>query len=226
MSRAKAAAGVAYWAAKERATYIEWQRLKRKGASTAPGEKRDRAFKDWNHAHQMRVRRVIQLRRLDASSWRIDDASAKALADREGVIPYAYADSRGFATAWIGHLIRQGPVRAEDYARWGSKAHPADHARILRFFRDVDLVPYEKVVDDAIRARVKSGHGTLSPSQRGAAVSLTFNVGTGGFAGSTVAKLIRSGAPTRQVADAFMAWDRPREILGRRKSERDQYATG
>lgn len=226
-SRAKVAAGLAYWTIQERKTYAEWLRLKHKNASTLPGRKRSLAYKAWNHAHQMRVRRSIELRKLDVTSWKINDASANAIASREGEIPYAYNDSQGHATAWIGHLIRLGSVRQSDYTKWGSPQHHfPNHQKIIDYFRDVDLAPYEKVVDDVARARVKNGHAAMTPGERGACVSLTFNIGTGGFSKSTVARRIKSGASKLSVADAFMLWDKPSEIIGRRKTERDQYLKG
>jgi lysozyme len=53
-------------------------------------------------------------------------------------------------------------------------------------------------------------------------VSLCFNIGVNGFAGSSVARDLNAGN-VQAAADAFLLWDHPEELLGRRKVERAQF---
>lgn len=226
MTYTQAVRSIAYWKVMEARFYREWQRLKKKGASTAPGSKRQLALKHYNHAHQMRVRAQLVIRKHEPAH--VSEVGAKKIIEREGLIPYAYLDSQHYPTAWVGHLIqlKRRDLTQADFAKWGSKQHPAPKDKIVKFFREVDLAPYEKVVHDANQARIKAGFPSISDNQFDAAVSLTFNIGTGGFVNSTVAKLIRNGSSKEKVANAFMMWDHPPEIIGRRKTERDQYLVG
>lgn len=149
---------------------------------------------------------------------RISEAGLKFLSDHEGIIPYAYNDSRGFATAWIGHLIAERPVNDADRKKWGTPQHPAKHADVLAFFRK-DLQPYEEAVARAF-------HGAphqATPNQFDACVSLCFNIGIGGFSSSTVVKRIRHGESPGQIAHAFLLWDKPPEIRGRRRAEHNLF---
>jgi GH24 family phage-related lysozyme (muramidase) len=177
----------------------------------------------------MRVRRTIELRNLKPESFaHVSDHGANEIAKREGVIPYAYLDSQHYPTAWIGHLIEltRRSLTQADFQKWGSKKNPAPHDKIMKFFREVDLKPYELVVYKANQKRVANGHKPITQNQFDATVSLVFNIGTGGFQNSTVRRRIEAGASTHDVAEAFMMWDKPSEIVGRRKTERDQYAAG
>jgi GH24 family phage-related lysozyme (muramidase) len=56
-------------------------------------------------------------------------------------------------------------------------------------------------------------------------VSLCLNIGTGGFAGSTVARDIRAGKIVA-AGNAFMNWAHPVELTGRRTRERARFLTG
>lgn len=148
----------------------------------------------------------------------ISEAGVEFIAEKEGVTRWAYNDSRGFATAWVGHLIAQRPVNDADRRTWGTPQHPAPLSKVLAYFR-TDLRAYDLAVAQVWAAAPKGP----TQNQYDSCVSLAFNVGAGGFTSSTVARLIRTGAPAIRVADAFLLWNKPPEILGRRKSERALY---
>jgi lysozyme len=131
------------------------------------------------------------------------------LAREEGVIRWAYADPLGFATFGIGHLIRRGPLRAEDFVKYGSRAHPATMRKVMRVFRS-DLKPFEKAVRRAAGRR-------LPQHKFDALVSLAFNIGVGGFEGSTVARLLRERE--RGIGEAIRMWDNPAMLRARRDRE-------
>lgn len=136
----------------------------------------------------------------------------------EGVVPYAYPDPLGFATAYIGHLIRRGPLRQEDFVKYGSRAHPATMKQVMTVFRR-DLKPFEKAVRKAV--------GRWLPKWKfDALVSLAFNIGTAGFTNSTAAKRVSDKAGEKAVAEAIMMWDTPSILINRRRREVRLYTTG
>lgn len=63
------------------------------------------------------------------------------------------------------------------------------------------------------------------PRVLAAAISLAYNIGAAGYCRSTAARHFNAG----RIADgchAFMLWNRPREIIGRRTKERDLCLSG
>jgi lysozyme len=138
----------------------------------------------------------------------------------EGVRRYAYNDPAGHATFGVGHLIHKGPVTDADRIRWGSPSNPKSMRFVDRVLRR-DLRKYERAVRGAVRRRIYQ-------YRFDAAVSLCFNIGTGGFERSTVARELRRREPgfVRRAADAFLLWDQPRILLPRRRRERDLFLDG
>lgn len=130
------------------------------------------------------------------------------LIDREGNKLKAYRDSVGVWTIGVGHTssagvpaVRPGMVIAQQESR----------EILLR-----DLVKFENVIMNAVRVPLK-------PNQWDALFSLCFNVGPG-FAKSTCIRRINSG-DMKGAADAILMWNKPPEILSRRRAERKQFLT-
>lgn len=145
---------------------------------------------------------------------------AAFIAAEEGVRTRPYCDSSGWATTGVGHLIlpMHKGVTTHDIQAW---SFPSVQAAI-NYFRDRDVVPYE----NAVRATL--GQAGVTQAQFDMCVSLCFNIGTGGFASSSVARYIRAGR-MRRAGLAFLLWANPRVLLGRRRREmaiflRGQYA--
>jgi lysozyme len=134
------------------------------------------------------------------------DGRAK-LMQREGVRTQAYRDSVGVWTIGVGHTAAAGPPAPKP----GMVISRAEVDQIL----SRDLVQYEKAVNDAVRVPLTQG-------QFDALVSFCFNIGIGGFKGSTVVRLLNK-RDYRGAANAFMKWLKPPEIRGRRESERQQF---
>lgn len=134
------------------------------------------------------------------------DGRAK-LMQREGVRTKAYRDSVGVWTIGVGHTAAAGPPAPKP----GMVISRAEVDQILTR----DLVQYEKAVNDAV-------HVPLTQGQFDALVSFCFNIGIGGFKGSTVVKLLNK-SDYRGAANAFMKWVKPPEIRDRRESERQQF---
>lgn len=139
---------------------------------------------------------------------------AAFIAAREGVELRPYHDSEGWVTAGVGHLVlpMHKVITADDVRRW---SFPSAQAAI-DYFRNHDVIPYV----NAVRAAL--GRSPMYQIQFDMCVSLCFNIGTGGFARSHVARAIRAGR-MREAANAFLEWDIPSELLGRRQLERANF---
>lgn len=126
---------------------------------------------------------------------------------REGVRTKAYRDSVGVWTIGVGHTSAGGEPRVTP----GLVITKAQVDEIL----SRDLGQYEVAVRSAVRV-------SLTQGQFDALVSFCFNIGTGGFGKSTVVKRVNAG-DYKGAADAMLMWNKPAEILGRRRSERTQF---
>lgn len=131
----------------------------------------------------------------------------KRLIQREGKRLRAYKDSVGVWTIGVGHTTMAGPPIVST----GLTITDSECDQILAR----DLVQFEEAINKAVTAK-------LNQNQFDALCSFCFNVGTGGFARSTVVKRINAG-DTVGAADALLMWNKPPEIMGRRRSERTQF---
>lgn len=134
----------------------------------------------------------------------------KALIGREALKTTAYLDSVGVWTIGVGHTAAAGapiPYRGLVISRLEAEAI---------FARD--LIQYE----DAVRRSIKIG---LADHQFDALTSICFNIGPGGFSGSTFVKRINEGASEAVIHAGIMAWKKPPEIITRRLGEAEQFAT-
>lgn len=132
----------------------------------------------------------------------------EAITQREGLRLKAYRDSRGIATIGVGHafgppVVRMGQVITRERAD-----------AIL----SGDLGRFEAAVTGAVKV-------ALTQNQFDACVSLAFNIGERGFAGSTVVHRLNQ-KDYKGAADAFLMWERPPELKSRRESERLQFLKG
>src|SRR4051812_8351002 len=149
-----------------------------------------------------------------ATNLRLSHHGAAFVAREEGVRARPYVDSVGWATTGVGHLIvpRHKGVTAHDVKTWSFRT-PQE---AIDYFRNHDIKAYEQAVRHAI------GEHGLTQAQFDMCVSLCFNIGTGGFASSTVAREIRRGH-MRAAADAFLNWAHPSVLMGRRRRERARF---
>jgi GH24 family phage-related lysozyme (muramidase) len=216
MSLSPVAARASYdlWRSRERDALRLWRSRQQRLDQDDP--RRGAAFHAYRHAQAMRKKRAREIARLPATH--MDAAGRAALIREEGVRRFAYNDSAGHATFGVGHLLHLGPVTAADRARWGTSARPLS-MKVVDTVLQADLVKYERAVRDAL-------HGVAGVTQAmlNACVSLAFNIGTGGFATSSVVKHLRAGHKAA-AADAFLLWDHPRELRGRRERERVMFLT-
>lgn len=126
---------------------------------------------------------------------------------REGSKLLAYKDTVGVWTIGIGHTGRATPP----LVRKGMRITAEQEMEILA----ADLKPFEDAVNRALKVAV-------TQNEYDAMVSLAFNIGVHGIAGSTVVHMVNAGN-MGAAANAFLMWDHPAELLGRRQSERAQF---
>ena len=131
----------------------------------------------------------------------------KAIAIREGEVLHGYKDSKGLLTVGVGHLCLPG----EPY-----KLHEPITKEESRRLLAIDLKNAENAVN--------SVKVPLSQNQFDALVSLTFNIGAGGFKRSSVVRRLNDKNYT-SAAEAILMWNKPPEIRRRRHTEYDQFLT-
>lgn len=132
-----------------------------------------------------------------------------ALVQREGCRLHAYRDSVGVWTIGVGHTGRAAPPAVTP-----GMAITRREADVLLA---ADLAPFEAAVAAVVRH-------AASQNQFDAMVSLAFNIGAVGFAGSTVVHKLNEG-DVAAAADAFLMWVHPPELHARRTAERVQFLT-
>lgn len=139
--------------------------------------------------------------------------SAKGLGllmSREGIRLHAYRDVRRIWTIGVGHTSMAGPPKV-----WPWSSLTLSQAQGL-FAKDVQ--PYELAVSRTLKR-------TVTQNQFDACVSLCYNIGPGGFAGSSIAKELNLGH-IDVAANDFLLFDHPAELVERRRDERAQFLEG
>lgn len=132
----------------------------------------------------------------------------KLLIQREGVRYRPYLDSVGVLTIGVGHTSAAGPPRVTPDLTLST----AEAEEILTR----DLAKFEKVINDALKVSV-------AQNEFDALVSICFNVGPR-FSQSTCIKKLNAG-DRAGAAEAIMLWNKPSEIIGRRRGEYKQFKT-
>lgn len=133
------------------------------------------------------------------------------LVAREGERLTAYRDSVGVWTIGVGITTASGLIVVKP----GLTITKAESDRLF-------ALAVEKYVDPVRKAlRVDR----VWPQEFfDACVSLCFNIGPGGFAGSSVVRRANAGDMAGAI-EAFLMWNKPAAIISRRQGERDQAAT-
>lgn len=216
MSREATQRSYDLWLRREREAYRLWRSRVKRLDQDDP--RRAEAFRAYVKARDWRKRRARELSRLPVTH--MDAAGRADLIREEGVRRYAYNDSANNATFGVGHLLHRGPVTAADRRKWGTRARPLS-MKVVDQVLQTDLAKFERAVRDATRA----SKVPISQQMFNALVSLAFNIGTGGFASSSVVRHLKAGDKQR-AADAFLLWDNPPELRGRRERERKLFLDG
>jgi lysozyme len=144
----------------------------------------------------------------------INAAGLTMIKNFEGCKLNAYQDVAGIWTIGYGHIA--GVTQGMTYTQAQADQALAD-----------DLLSTETSVEKAV-----AGVNTTD-NQFSAMVSLTYNIGVGNFASSTVLREHRAGQ-TQQAADAFLLWNKAtingvlqvvKGLANRRAAERTLYLT-
>ncbi len=145
---------------------------------------------------------------------KVSDKGLDFLARLEGEVLHGYNDSAGHCTLGVGHLVHYGPcTRAELDRR-------ITHSEAMALLRK-DLAVAVDAVRDGLKRRI-------SQEQFDACVSLTFNIGAGGFTSSTVLKRVNQNAPPSEIRKAFLMWNKAggvtsQGLINRREAEARLY---
>ena len=147
------------------------------------------------------------------------DNGIKHLIELEGLRTEPYKDVKGFATEGVGHLmVTSGgrPIEFKEYqlvAKYRKVFNEADARALLA----EDLKIYEAAVNEAINV-------DLTQNQFDALVSLCFNIGCRGFKASSVVKAVNNNPfDYVTIVKAWMLWNKPRVLVGRRIKETIYY---
>lgn len=135
------------------------------------------------------------------------------LASLEGVGLSKYLDSVGVWTIALGATRTEIP----DLADWplGKSITLEEAFSLLRR----SIVKYEKTINLALTTPV-------SQEEFDALVSICYNIGQRGAANSTFIKRINAGAKVDKIVEAILMWNKPEEIIGRRRKEAKLFSTG
>jgi lysozyme len=152
-----------------------------------------------------------------ATHRKLSHYGAAFIVNEEGVRLHPYYDSRHLVTSGVGHLITppHTHITPDDIHKWSFPSVAA----AINYFRNHDVLVYERAVRNSL------GKSMITQAEYDMCVSLCLNIGTGGFAGSTVARDIRAGKIVA-AGNAFMNWAHPVELTGRRTRERARFLTG
>ena len=151
----------------------------------------------------------MDVARLKARSfdWPVAWEAVELIARAEACRLVAYLCPAGVWTIGWGETAGGSIKRG---MKW--KAEEADS----RFFHE--LCRYV----DRVAAMVRED---ASENELGAMTSLAYNIGTKAFCGSTVVRRFNAG-DYRGACDAFLMWNKPKEIIGRRTGEMRQFLSG
>lgn len=152
---------------------------------------------------------------LQMGEWEPDRMPMRTSADgiahieqREGVRLKAYRDSKGIWTIGTGHTAAAGDPKP----RPGMVITMAQNDEILR--RDL------ADVEHAINAYVTA---PLEQHEFDALASIVLNIGVPKLITSTFLKRINKRSSKASIAEAILMWNKPKEIIGRRKGEAAQF---
>lgn len=145
----------------------------------------------------------------------LDTAGLNLIKSFEGCILHPYRDSVGIPTIGYGQTY---------YPDTGKKVALSD-AHITQAEADAMFLQILKPFELAVYSTTRDN---INQNQFNALVSLTYNIGTGAFKGSTVHRLVNADPNDPNIRGAFLMWKNAGGkpiLLGRRIKEADLYFT-
>lgn len=139
----------------------------------------------------------------------MSDNGLRFLINNEGCILHPYLDTKNIPTIGVGNTYYESGEKVK------MTDPPITEKRAMELFRWIlkqyELAVYSNTRDD------------INQNQFDALVSFTYNVGVNAFKNSTLLKRINANASQQSITNAFMMWNKPKEIIGRRKREVELY---
>lgn len=140
---------------------------------------------------------------------KLDENGLKELHSREGLRLKPYLDTRGIPTIAMGNT----------YYLDGRKVTMKDKTLTVKEAEKLGKI----VANDFALVVYKLVKSKVNQNQFNALVSLAYNIGITGFKNSTVLRRVNIDPNDPSIAKAFMMWTKNPELIGRRKSEVNQY---
>lgn len=140
---------------------------------------------------------------------KLDKQGLSALHSREGLRLTPYLDTQGVPTIAIGNT----------YYLDGRKVTMNDKSLTREQAIELGTVTADSFAKQVLKLLKTS----INQNQFNALVSLAYNIGITGFKNSTVLRKVNANPNDKTIADAFMMWTKNPELIGRRKSEVNQY---
>ncbi|WP_396231213.1 lysozyme [Acinetobacter baumannii] len=147
--------------------------------------------------------------KLAPSGMTTSDVGVNLISGFEDTRFKAYDDGVGVWTIGIGTTVYPNGVKVK-------KGDTCTAEQAKTYFKH-DLAKFEKTVNESVIV-------PLSQNQFDALVSLTYNIGSGAFKGSTLLKLLNKG-DYKGAADQFLVWNKAggkvmKGLVRRREAER------
>jgi lysozyme len=136
----------------------------------------------------------------------ITKSTLSYIAEEEGKRNKAYKDTKGLWTIGVGHLIKP-----DEQHLITATLTDEEVEELLRS----DLKWCSEAVEGAVKV-------PLQQAQFDALYSLCFNIGGTAFKNSTVVRKLNAG-DMQGAADAILMWNKPPELVKRRKRERELF---
>jgi len=140
---------------------------------------------------------------------RLNDNGHDELHKREGLRLKPYLDTQGIPTIAMGNT----------YYLDGKKVTIKDKPLTMREAYKLGRITSDNFAKQVNELLTKE----VTQNQFNALVSLAYNIGINGFAKSTVLKRVNTNPNDPTIKNAFMMWTKNKELIGRRKSEVEQY---
>ena len=140
---------------------------------------------------------------------KLNETGHRALELREGLRTKPYLDTRGIPTISLGVT----------YYPNGRKVTMQDKPLTIEEAERLGKVIADRFAAE-VTALIKS---KVNQNQFNALVSIAYNIGINGFKTSSFLKLVNKNPNDPKIKEAIMLWTKNKELIGRRKSEVNQY---